>query len=199
MALRHQLAEMLLTDVIGISWSKAHDEAERLEHAISPEIEALLLKRFADKESCPHGLPLRGGVTQLRKQGAVLLSDLQANDRAAIVCVYERTLNSWSSSTTCISIPARNSPSPAANTMKRSRSVPPTAPCTSPSPRLPAFGSAVFPPDSRFCDGRLLLVRCIDDAVAGLHRQPRLVRHRAQFVRDIDGKEVAALFSVPSP
>jgi DtxR family Mn-dependent transcriptional regulator len=90
MALRHQLAEMLLTDVIGIPWSKAHDEAERLEHAISPEIEALLLKRFADKKSCPHGLPLRGGVTQLRKQGAALLSDLQANERAEIVCVYEK-------------------------------------------------------------------------------------------------------------
>src|SRR6202171_1728907 len=45
LALRHQLAEMLLTEVIGLSWAKAHDEAERLEHAISPEVEALLLKR----------------------------------------------------------------------------------------------------------------------------------------------------------
>src|SRR5258708_1660390 len=90
MALRHQLAEMLLTDVIGLPWSKAHDEAERLEHAISPEIEALLLKRFADKKSWPHGLPLRGSVTQRRKQGALLLSDLQANERAEIVCVYEK-------------------------------------------------------------------------------------------------------------
>src|SRR5580765_5838121 len=90
MALRHQLAEMLLTDVIGLPWSKAHDEAERLEHAISPEVEALLLKRFSDKKSCPHGLPLRGGVTQLRKQGAVLLSDLAAKDRAEVVCVYEK-------------------------------------------------------------------------------------------------------------
>jgi DtxR family Mn-dependent transcriptional regulator len=90
MALRHQLAEMLLTEVIGLPWSKAHDEAERLEHAISPEVEALLLKRFADKKSCPHGVPLRGGFAQLRKQGAVLLSELNANERAEIVCVYEK-------------------------------------------------------------------------------------------------------------
>ncbi len=90
MALRHQLAEMLLTDVIGLPWSKAHDEAERLEHAISPEVEALLVKRFADRKSCPHGVPLRGGFAQLRKQGAVLLSDLRANDSAEIVCVYEK-------------------------------------------------------------------------------------------------------------
>src|SRR5262249_42229129 len=90
MALRHQLAEVLVTDVIGLTWSKAHDEAERLEHAISPEVEALLLKRFAGKKACPHGVPLRGGSAQLRKQGAVLLSDLNAKEHAEVVCVYEK-------------------------------------------------------------------------------------------------------------
>jgi DtxR family Mn-dependent transcriptional regulator len=90
LALRHQLAEMLLTDVIGLSWAKAHDEAERLEHAISPEVEALLVKRFAAKKSCPHGVPISGGIAKLRKQGAVLLSDLRADDKAEIVCVYEK-------------------------------------------------------------------------------------------------------------
>lgn len=90
MALRHQLAELLLTDVIGLPWSKAHDEAERLEHAISPQVEALLVKRFAEKKACPHGVPMRGGTSQLRKQGAVLLSDLHAKDRAEVVCVYEK-------------------------------------------------------------------------------------------------------------
>ena len=90
LALRHQLAEMLLTEVIGLSWAKAHDEAERLEHGISPEVEALLLKRFADKKSCPHGVPMRGGVAKLRSQGAVLLSDLRANENAEILCVYEK-------------------------------------------------------------------------------------------------------------
>jgi DtxR family transcriptional regulator, iron-dependent repressor len=88
--LRHQLAEILLTDVIGLSWAKAHDEAERMEHAISPEIEALLLKRFADRKSCPHGVPMHGGIAKLRKQGAVPLSDLTANEKAEILCVYEK-------------------------------------------------------------------------------------------------------------
>lgn len=88
--LRHHLAEMLLTEVIGLSWAKAHAEAERMEHAISPEVEALLLKRFADKKTCPHGVPVRGGVTQLRKQGGVLLSELQAGESAEILCVYEK-------------------------------------------------------------------------------------------------------------
>jgi DtxR family transcriptional regulator, Mn-dependent transcriptional regulator len=88
--LRHQLAEMLLTEVIGLPWAKAHAEAERLEHAISPEVEALLLKRFAGRKTCPHGVPIFGGVTQLRKQGGVLLSELQASDKAEILCVYEK-------------------------------------------------------------------------------------------------------------
>ncbi len=90
LALRHQLAEMLLTEVIGLSWAKAHDEAERMEHAISPEVEALLLKRFGDKKSCPHGVPMRGGIAQLRKQGAVLLADLRAKEAGEILCVYEK-------------------------------------------------------------------------------------------------------------
>jgi DtxR family transcriptional regulator, Mn-dependent transcriptional regulator len=90
LALRHQLAEMLLTEVIGLSWAKAHDEAERMEHAISPEVEALLLKRFGSKKSCPHGVPLLGGIAKLRRQGAVLLADLRAQEAAEILCVYEK-------------------------------------------------------------------------------------------------------------
>ena len=90
LALRHQLAEMLLTDVIGLSWARAHDEAERLEHAISPEVEALLLKRYGSRSACPHGVPLKGGVAKLRRQGAVLLAELQGGEQAEILCVYEK-------------------------------------------------------------------------------------------------------------
>jgi DtxR family transcriptional regulator, iron-dependent repressor len=88
--LRHQLAEMLLTEIIGLPWSKSHAEAERMEHAISPEVEALLLKRFANHKTCPHGVPMNGSVAQLRKQGGVLLSELRAGDSAEILCVYEK-------------------------------------------------------------------------------------------------------------
>ena len=87
---RHQLAEMLLTEVIGLSWSKAHAEAERMEHAISPEVEALLLKKFSTRKTCPHGVPMRGGIAELRKHGGVLLSELQPKETAEILCVYEK-------------------------------------------------------------------------------------------------------------
>ncbi len=88
--LRHQLAEMLLTEVIGLSWTKAHAQAERMEHAISPEVEVLLMKRFADQKTCPHGVPMNGGIVELRKQGAVLLCELTSDDSAEILCVYEK-------------------------------------------------------------------------------------------------------------
>jgi DtxR family Mn-dependent transcriptional regulator len=91
LALRHQLAEKLLTDVIGLHWTRAHDAAERLEHGLSPEVEALLLKRFGADSSCPHGLPLRGGLARLRHtRGAVTLSELPVGRTVEILCVYEK-------------------------------------------------------------------------------------------------------------
>lgn len=90
LVVRHQLAEMLLTEVIGLPWSKSHAEAERMEHAISPEVEALLMKRFADRKTCPHGVPVTGGMSQLRRQGGVVMSELRPGDSAEILCVYEK-------------------------------------------------------------------------------------------------------------
>lgn len=91
LVLRHRLAEKLLTEVLGLEWSKAHDEAERLEHGISPEVEALLLKRFGQDSSCPHGVPLFGGLARLRRRnGAVLLAEARPGDRVEVLRVYEK-------------------------------------------------------------------------------------------------------------
>ena len=40
---RHRLAERMVVEMIGLEWHKAHREAHRLEHAISPEVEERLL------------------------------------------------------------------------------------------------------------------------------------------------------------
>jgi DtxR family Mn-dependent transcriptional regulator len=91
LAMRHQLAEKLLTEVIGLDWTRAHDEAERLEHGISPEVEKLLLARFGTDGFCPHGVPLQGGLAKLRrKHGAVALSDVPAGKTVEVLCVYEK-------------------------------------------------------------------------------------------------------------
>jgi len=91
LALRHQLAEKLLTDVIGLDWTLAHDAAERLEHGLSPEVEALLITRFGADGCCPHGVPLRGGLARLKRtRGAVTLAELPAGCAAEILAVYEK-------------------------------------------------------------------------------------------------------------
>ena len=58
---KHRLAERLLTDVIGLAWDKAHEEAGRWEHVISDEVETLLVKLLGNPSTCPHGNPIPGG------------------------------------------------------------------------------------------------------------------------------------------
>src|ERR1700684_3881942 len=91
LVLRHRLAEKLLTDVIGLEWARAHEEAERLEHGISPEVAELLLKRFGRDSRCPHGVPLVGGMAKLRRKfGAVRLSDAEGGKSYEILRVFEK-------------------------------------------------------------------------------------------------------------
>lgn len=91
LVLRHRLAEKLLTDVIGLEWSRAHEEAERLEHGISPEVARLLLARFGRDSRCPHGVPLFGGMSRLRRKlGAVRLSQAEVGHSYEILRVYEK-------------------------------------------------------------------------------------------------------------
>ena len=60
MARRHRLLERWLTDVLGLDWSRAHDEAHRLEHALSPVVEERLAKLLGMPSTCPHGNPIPG-------------------------------------------------------------------------------------------------------------------------------------------
>jgi len=59
---RHRLIERFLTDVLGIAWDEVHEEAERLEHAMSPVLEARMLAAIGDAKTCPHGHPILAGA-----------------------------------------------------------------------------------------------------------------------------------------
>ena len=58
---RHRLIERFLTDVLKIPWDDVHEEAERLEHAMSPVLEARMLAAIGDAKTCPHGHPIEPG------------------------------------------------------------------------------------------------------------------------------------------
>lgn len=69
---RHRLIERFLTDVLAVPWAEVHEEAERLEHAMSPVLEERMREAIGDAKTCPHGHPIEGA----REQGA-LLADVE--------------------------------------------------------------------------------------------------------------------------
>jgi DtxR family Mn-dependent transcriptional regulator len=78
---RHRLIERFLTDVLGIPWDEVHEEAERLEHAMSPVLEERMLAAIGDAKTCPHGHPIVAGN---RIQG-VPLADVQEGAKVRIL------------------------------------------------------------------------------------------------------------------
>jgi len=89
--LRHHLIERMLTEIFGMPWYAVHEEAERLEHAVSPAFEAKLAAKLGPKDACPHGngLTVRS-ESERRKHGLVLLSEAQPGRRYRVKSVYER-------------------------------------------------------------------------------------------------------------
>ena len=57
---RHRIAEVFLTDVLGLSWAEAHAEAGKWEHVISDRVEQAMLGVLDDPTTCPHGNPIPG-------------------------------------------------------------------------------------------------------------------------------------------
>jgi DtxR family transcriptional regulator, Mn-dependent transcriptional regulator len=91
LALRHHLIERMLSEMFGMEWYKVHDEAERLEHAVSPDFEAKLLARLGQGGACPHGnLSELESPASRRRRGLLLLSDAQPGAAYTVSGIYER-------------------------------------------------------------------------------------------------------------
>jgi DtxR family Mn-dependent transcriptional regulator len=90
-ALRHHLIERMLSEVFGMEWYQVHDEAERLEHAVSPEFEAKLIEKLGERGTCPHGNSvLPESPARRRKQGLVPLSEAEEGAEFTVTSLYER-------------------------------------------------------------------------------------------------------------
>lgn len=85
---RHFLTERLLTDILGLDWVKAHQEAHRLEHAISAEVEERLAKLLHHPTTCPHGNPIPGAGLASRRKG-LSLDLVPAGSGAVFQCITE--------------------------------------------------------------------------------------------------------------
>src|SRR6202166_2391642 len=91
LTLRHHLIERMLAEMFGMEWWKVHDEAERLEHAVSPDFEAKLLAKLGSGGACPHGnLSELEGPASRRHRGLTLLADAAPGSAYSVSGIYER-------------------------------------------------------------------------------------------------------------
>ena len=75
---RHHLIERMLHEQFGMEWYKTHDEAERLEHAVSADFEAKLVAKSGPGGVCPHGNPVMPETAATRRRrGMQLLSSAE--------------------------------------------------------------------------------------------------------------------------
>lgn len=88
---RHHLVERMLSEIFGMPWYAIHDEAERLEHAVSPAFEKKLVEKLGHKNTCPHGNGLAArSPAERRKNGLRLLSEGEPGSKYTVSSVYER-------------------------------------------------------------------------------------------------------------
>ena len=90
-ALRHHLIERMLSEVFGMEWYEIHEEAERLEHAVSPAFEAQLREKLGEGGACPHGNSVLPESPALRKlRGESPLSEALEGGSYTVVSLQER-------------------------------------------------------------------------------------------------------------
>ena len=85
---RHALCEWLLTEIVGLGWAESDEEAERLQAAISPRVEAMLDNLLGHPETCPHGNPIDVEATNRRPAG-IRLAEVNAGEKATIYRITE--------------------------------------------------------------------------------------------------------------
>lgn len=88
---RHHLIERMLAEIFGMEWYKVHEEAERLEHAVSEDFERLLIAKLGPGQACPHGNDAEAhSPAERRRLGWVPLDEVEPAHSVMVVSVYER-------------------------------------------------------------------------------------------------------------
>ncbi len=86
---RHRLSERLFADILGLPWDRVHDEAMRLEHALTPEAEARLASLLNYPKTCPHGGPIPAADGSLCVPATRSLDQVPAGARVRIQQIVE--------------------------------------------------------------------------------------------------------------
>ncbi len=89
-ALRHHLVERMLSEIFGMGWHEIHEEAERLEHAVSPAFETKLKEKLGDG-ACPHGnAVVPESPAERKSRGEIPLSEATVGSCYTVISLHER-------------------------------------------------------------------------------------------------------------
>jgi DtxR family Mn-dependent transcriptional regulator len=86
---RHRLSEKLLTDILHIDWSHAHDAACKLEHSLTTEVTNSLDKVLGRPRTCPHGNPIPAENGEIVEEEGTQLSELKSGDKATVASITD--------------------------------------------------------------------------------------------------------------
>jgi DtxR family transcriptional regulator, Mn-dependent transcriptional regulator len=81
---RHRLIELYLMQELGYALHEVHDEAEKLEHAVSDRFVEALARRLGDPEVDPHGDPIPSAEGVMRQRNLIPLSELPIQTSASV-------------------------------------------------------------------------------------------------------------------
>ena len=86
---KHRISERFLVDVLGMDWKDVHEEACKLEHVISPEVESRMEALLKKTDTCPHGHPIPDRLGRTAEDPVRRLSSLKRNQRGVIAKIAE--------------------------------------------------------------------------------------------------------------
>jgi DtxR family Mn-dependent transcriptional regulator len=83
----HRLLETFLHETLGISWEKVHEEAEKLEHYISEDLEDRIAALLGNPEVDPHGSPIPHKDGTIPEVASASVMDLELGAEAVLAKV----------------------------------------------------------------------------------------------------------------
>lgn len=87
---RHHLVERFLHEILGMEWYKVHEEAERLEHSVSADLEQKLIEKLGPGGACPHGNQINKSAAERRKLGQRQLWEATPGSSVRVDSMHER-------------------------------------------------------------------------------------------------------------
>jgi DtxR family Mn-dependent transcriptional regulator len=86
----HRLIETYLASALGVPWDRVHDEAERMEHVISEDLEDRIDRALGHPTVDPHGAPIPARDGTVTRAEARKLTDVAAGERVTLLEVGDR-------------------------------------------------------------------------------------------------------------